>query len=151
MRVDTTAWLDRERWLLYLLITVCSATTPISIAVSLGVLQSFQPASHIALLVSSIFDSTSPTINLYLVLAQLISHDFFLSSRTHGSKYLKDDGSFWVGASENGIHGFAEDSELNGQHAGWLFICGVNHDVKDGVYVRCSKDFKISCVGLISR
>jgi solute carrier family 39 (zinc transporter), member 1/2/3 len=95
-RLATMFWPDGKRWLPYALSAAYSLSTPISLAVGLGVRQSFEPGSHRALVVSGIFDSISAGILLYAGLVQLIGHDFFTSQMRDSSLGSKMGAVGWM-------------------------------------------------------
>lgn len=54
-------------------------TTPIAIAVGLGVRESFTPGSPTTLIVNGVFDSVSAGILIYTGLVELMAHEFMFS------------------------------------------------------------------------
>ncbi|ODQ54435.1 ZIP zinc/iron transport family [Saitoella complicata NRRL Y-17804] len=64
-------------------------TTPIAIAVGLGVRKTYDPNSQTALLVSGILDSTAAGILLYTGLVELLAHEFLFDPVTRGMELKK--------------------------------------------------------------
>lgn len=81
-RLALISWPRGRVWLPYVLSAAYSLSTPIAMAAGLGVRQTFEPGSHLALVVSGVFDSISAGILLYTGLVQLIAYDFFMNSST---------------------------------------------------------------------
>ena len=62
-------------------------TSPLGIAIGMGITNSYDENSHRALIVTGIFDSASAGILLYMALVDLIAVDFY-SNRIRSSKIL---------------------------------------------------------------
>ncbi|KAG9249697.1 Zinc/iron permease [Emericellopsis atlantica] len=78
-RLALISWPRGRAWMPYVLSAAYSLSTPIAIGVGLSVRQTFEPGSHLALVVSGVFDSISAGILLYTGLVQLIAYDFFMN------------------------------------------------------------------------
>jgi zinc transporter 1/2/3 len=78
-RLAEVPWPQSKRWTPYLLALGYGLSTPIAIAVGLGVRESFGPESKTALLTNGIFDSISAGILIYTGLIELMAHEFMFS------------------------------------------------------------------------
>lgn len=79
-RLATATWpADRRRWMPYLLGGLYSITTPVAVAVGLGVRSSLQTQGETMLLVSGIFDAVSGGILMYTGLVELLAHEFMFN------------------------------------------------------------------------
>lgn len=79
-RLAVTPWPKSKRWTPYILGAAYSLSTPISIAVGLGVRNTYPPGSQTALIVNGVFDSISAGILLYTGLVELMAHEFMFSN-----------------------------------------------------------------------
>lgn len=79
-RLATIPWPKSKKWTPYILASAYGITTPIAIAIGLGVRQSFMPGSANALTVNGIFDSISAGILIYTGLVELMAHEFLFST-----------------------------------------------------------------------
>ncbi|KAJ5591891.1 uncharacterized protein N7459_002260 [Penicillium hispanicum] len=76
-------------WLPWLLCAAYGLTTPISVAIGLGVRTTYNPASFTANVVSGVLDSISAGILIYTGLVELLARDFlFDPHRTQDNKRL---------------------------------------------------------------
>ncbi|EKV04429.1 Zinc/iron permease, fungal/plant [Penicillium digitatum] len=76
-------------WLPWFLCTAYGLTTPISIAIGLGVRTTYNPGSYTANVVSGVLDSISAGILVYTGLVELLARDFlFDPHRTQDNKRL---------------------------------------------------------------
>lgn len=76
-------------WLPWLLCTAYGLTTPISIAIGLGVRKTYNPGSFTANVVSGVLDAISAGILIYTGLVELLARDFlFDPHRTRDDKRL---------------------------------------------------------------
>ncbi|TGJ88388.1 hypothetical protein E0Z10_g294 [Xylaria hypoxylon] len=81
-RLATAQWpKDKASWLPYLLGFGYAVSTPISIAVGLGIRTTLQPGSANALLINGIFDSISAGILIYTGLVELLAHEFMFNEQ----------------------------------------------------------------------
>ena len=78
-RLAEVPWPASKRWTPYLLALGYGISTPIAIAIGLGVRQSFSPGSRTTLLVNGSFDSISAGILIYTGLVELMAHEFMFS------------------------------------------------------------------------
>lgn len=80
-RLAITPWSKdvKGRWTPYALAVGYALSTPIAIAIGLGVRETFEPASQTALLTNGVFDSISAGILLYTGLVELMAHEFMFS------------------------------------------------------------------------
>lgn len=87
-RLAVTPWPKGKRWTPYVLGTVYGFTTPIAVAIGLGVRQSYPPGSRTTLITNGVFDSISAGILIYTGLVELMAHEFMFS-RTMRNAPLK--------------------------------------------------------------
>ncbi|WEW59643.1 low-affinity Zn(2+) transporter zrt2 [Emydomyces testavorans] len=79
-RVATIPW-PRSKWLTpYMLAIAFGLSTPIAVAIGLGVRNSYPPGGHTTLIVNGIFDSISAGILVYTSLVELMAHEFVFST-----------------------------------------------------------------------
>ncbi|KAH8698097.1 Zinc/iron permease [Phaeosphaeriaceae sp. PMI808] len=78
-RLAEVPWPTAKRWTPYLLALGYGASTPIAIAVGLGMRESFAPQGKTTLLVNGVFDSISAGILIYTGLIELMAHEFMFS------------------------------------------------------------------------
>ncbi|CRG90445.1 hypothetical protein PISL3812_07489 [Talaromyces islandicus] len=79
----------RNSWLPWLLCLTYGLTTPIAIAIGLGVRNSYNPGSSTANIVSGVLDSISAGILIYTSLVELLARDFlFDPCRTNDRRRL---------------------------------------------------------------
>ncbi|KAL8691102.1 MAG: hypothetical protein Q9218_003595 [Villophora microphyllina] len=78
-RLAATPWPKNKHWTPYILAVAYSLSTPISIAVGLGVRTTWSPGSQTALIVNGVFDSISAGILIYTGLVELMAHEFMFS------------------------------------------------------------------------
>jgi zinc transporter 1/2/3 len=78
-RLATIPWPKSKRWTPYLLGLGYGVSTPIAIAIGLGVRQTFAPGSATTLIVNGVFDSISAGILIYTGLVELMAHEFMFS------------------------------------------------------------------------
>ena len=79
-RLAATPWPRSRRWTPYLFALGYGLSTPIAIAVGLGIRQKYAPGSQTALIVEGVFDSISAGILIYTGLVELMAHEFMFSS-----------------------------------------------------------------------
>ena len=95
-RIATTPWPKGKRatpWIMALAYTV---TTPIAIAIGLGVRHSYPPNSRRALITNGVFDSISAGILFYAGIVELMAHEFLYSGEFKGPGGLKKMMSAYV-------------------------------------------------------
>lgn len=79
----------RGSWLPYFFSAVYGLTTPIAIAIGLGLRKTYNPGSNTANIVSGVFDSVSAGILIYTALVELLARDFiFDPCRTNDRRRL---------------------------------------------------------------
>ncbi|KAJ8118036.1 hypothetical protein OPT61_g917 [Boeremia exigua] len=78
-RLAEVPWPKSKRWTPYLLGLGYGLSTPIAIAIGLGVRTTFAPESQTFLVVNGIFDSISAGILIYTGLVELMAHEFMFS------------------------------------------------------------------------
>ena len=79
-RLATIPWPRSKRAIPYYLAIAYGLTTPIAIAIGLGVRQSYLPEGRTTLIVNGVFDSISAGILIYTALVELMAHEFMFSS-----------------------------------------------------------------------
>lgn len=79
-RLAATPWPKSKRWTPYLFALCYGLSTPISMAVGLGVRETYSPGSQTGLIVEGVFDSISAGILIYTGLVELMAHEFMFSS-----------------------------------------------------------------------
>ncbi|KAF2007301.1 low-affinity zinc ion transporter-like protein [Amniculicola lignicola CBS 123094] len=78
-RLATVPWPSSKRWTPYLLGLGYAVSTPIAIAVGLGIRESYPPESRTTLVTNGVFDSISAGILIYTGLVELMAHEFMFS------------------------------------------------------------------------
>ncbi|OCK79564.1 Low-affinity zinc transporter of the plasma membrane [Lepidopterella palustris CBS 459.81] len=78
-RLANVPWPNSKKWTPYLLALGFSVSTPIAIAVGLGIRNSYPPGSQTTLIVNGVFDSISAGILIYTGLVELMAHEFMFS------------------------------------------------------------------------
>ncbi|KAL8903032.1 MAG: hypothetical protein Q9171_007534 [Xanthocarpia ochracea] len=78
-RLATTPWPKSKQWTPYILGVAYSLSTPIALAVGLGVRETYAPGSQTALIINGVFDSISAGILIYTGLVELMAHEFMFS------------------------------------------------------------------------
>lgn len=102
-RLAMVPWPKSRRWTPYLLALAYGLSTPISIAVGLGVRNAYTPGSQTALIVNGVFDSISAGILIYTGLVELMAHEFMFSPsmrRDPISKVMAAVGLMCLGAGK---------------------------------------------------
>lgn len=79
-RLASAQWPQSKAWLPYLLGLGYAISTPISIAIGLGIRSTLQPGSSNALLINGIFDAISAGILIYTGLVELLAHEFMFNA-----------------------------------------------------------------------
>lgn len=79
-RLAATPWPRSKRWTPYLFALGYGLSTPVSMAVGLGVRETYAPGSQTGLVVEGVFDSISAGILIYTGLVELMAHEFMFSS-----------------------------------------------------------------------
>ncbi|KAI0399904.1 ZIP zinc/iron transport family [Xylaria palmicola] len=96
-RLASAPWPRSRAWLPYLLGLGYAVSTPISIAIGLGVRTTLQPGSANATIINGIFDAISAGILIYTGLVELLAHEFMFNEhmRNAGLK-VQLFALFWV-------------------------------------------------------
>lgn len=79
-RLATIPWPRSKRWTPYLLGFGYALSTPIAIAIGLGVRYAYPPTGRTTLIVNGVFDSISAGILIYTALVELMAHEFMFST-----------------------------------------------------------------------
>jgi solute carrier family 39 (zinc transporter), member 1/2/3 len=79
-RLAVANWPSGKGWVPYILAFAYSISTPMAIAIGIGLRESLNPGSNSTMIVNGIFDSISAGILLYTGLVELIAHDFMFNS-----------------------------------------------------------------------
>ncbi|KIW37056.1 uncharacterized protein PV06_10685 [Exophiala oligosperma] len=79
-RLAVTPWPRDRRWTPYVLALAYGLSTPLAIAIGLGVRKTYPPGSQTTLIVNGVFDSISAGILIYTGLVELMAHEFMFSS-----------------------------------------------------------------------
>lgn len=87
-RIALATWPKNRSYIPWLLALAYGVCTPISIAIGLGVRQSYPPNSATSLITSGIFDSVSAGILIYTGLVELMAHEFLYSN-----EFKSEDGT----------------------------------------------------------
>lgn len=88
-RIATANWPAKYKYTPWIMALAYTLTTPIAIAIGLGVRESYPPNSSRALLTNGIFDSISAGILLYTGLVELMAHEFLYSGEFKGKGSMK--------------------------------------------------------------
>lgn len=79
-RLGSHPWPRAKIWTPYMLALGYAISTPIAIAIGLGVRQSYPPNSAKTLIINGVFDSISAGILIYTGLVELMAHEFMFST-----------------------------------------------------------------------
>jgi len=93
-RLAITPWPSNCRWTPYMLALGYGLSTPIAIAIGLGVRKSYPPGAQTTLIVNGIFDSVSAGVLIYTGLVELIAHEFLYSSTMKKAKAWTVEAAF---------------------------------------------------------
>ena len=103
-RLAAVPWPKSKRWTPYILAVAYGLSTPISIAIGLGVRNAYAPGSQTALIVNGVFDSISAGILIYTGLVELMAHEFMFSPymrRASIGKVMSASGLMCLGAGKS--------------------------------------------------
>ena len=75
-RMSAIPFGKHRKWLPWLLCAACGLTTPISIAIGLGVRTTYAPESKTAMIVQGVLNSISAGVLIYTGLVELLARDF---------------------------------------------------------------------------
>ncbi|KAF2148727.1 putative plasma membrane low affinity zinc ion transporter [Myriangium duriaei CBS 260.36] len=78
-RLAGIPWPKSKRWTPYFLAIGYAISTPLAIAIGLGVRKTYPPNSTTTLIVNGVFDSISAGILIYTGLVELMAHEFMFS------------------------------------------------------------------------
>ena len=78
-RLATAEWPKKKAWMPWVLGAAYGFTTPIAIAIGLGVRTTFQPGSQRTMIVNGVFDAISAGILIYTGLVELMAHEFMFN------------------------------------------------------------------------
>ncbi|KAI1213134.1 ZIP zinc/iron transport family [Annulohypoxylon truncatum] len=78
-RLASATWPSSKWWMPYVLGLGYALSTPISIAIGLGVRATLQPGSPKTLIINGVFDSISAGILIYTGLVELLAHEFMFN------------------------------------------------------------------------
>lgn len=79
-RLATLPWPESKRFTPYLLGVGFAISTPLAIAIGLGVRKSYPPDGRTTLIVNGVFDSISAGVLIYTALVELMAHEFMFSA-----------------------------------------------------------------------
>lgn len=88
-RLAETYWPHKKRWLPWVMGMGYMITTPIAIAIGIGVRHTFTPGSRKALITNGVFDAISSGILIYTGLVELMAHEFIFSTQFKGEGGFK--------------------------------------------------------------
>jgi len=88
-RIADTPWDHSRRFTPWILAGAYALTTPIAIAIGIGVRHSFVPGSRTALIANGCFDAISAGILIYTGIVELMAHEFLYSNQFKGKGGLK--------------------------------------------------------------
>lgn len=88
-RIADTPWDETRRWTPWILALAYSITTPIAVAIGIGVRHSFTPEGRTALIANGCFDAISAGILIYTGIVELMAHEFLYSNQFKGEKGLQ--------------------------------------------------------------
>ena len=78
-RLATADWPRKKEWLPWVLGIAYGLTTPVAIAIGLGVQVSLAPGSQKMMVVNGVFDAISAGILIYTGLVELMAHEFMFN------------------------------------------------------------------------
>ncbi|KAI9739667.1 MAG: hypothetical protein M1834_006385 [Cirrosporium novae-zelandiae] len=78
-RLAASPWPKSKRWTPYILAMIYGLTTPIAIAIGLGLRNSYSNNAQKTLIVNGVFDSISAGILIYTGVVELLAHEFLFS------------------------------------------------------------------------
>lgn len=84
-RLAVAQWPRGKEWLPYVLGLAYAVSTPVAIAIGIGVRQTLQPGSLTTMTVNGVFDSVSAGILIYTGLVELMAHEFMFNNEMRKS------------------------------------------------------------------
>lgn len=88
-RIAETHWPEDRKYTPWVMALAFAVTTPIAVAIGIGVRHSFVPGSRKALISNGVFDSISSGILIYTGLVELMAHEFLFSNQFKGKEGFK--------------------------------------------------------------
>ncbi|CUM45817.1 unnamed protein product [Debaryomyces fabryi] len=88
-RFAMTPWPKDKQYIPWILALAYSLTTPIAIAIGLGVRNSYPPGSRVALITTGCFDALCSGILIYNSLVELMAYDFIFSPEFKGDNGMQ--------------------------------------------------------------
>ncbi|KAK5277032.1 low-affinity Zn(2+) transporter zrt2 [Exophiala xenobiotica] len=85
-RLAVAPWPKGRKWTPYLLGLAYGLSTPLAIAIGLGIRKSYPPGSQTTLIVNGVFDSISAGILIYTGLVELLAHEFLFQQNFANAK-----------------------------------------------------------------
>ncbi|KAI2631039.1 ZIP zinc/iron transport family [Hypoxylon sp. NC1633] len=85
-RLATAQWPASKAWMPYVLACGYAISTPVAIAIGLGVRSTLEPGNPNTLIINGVFDSISAGILIYTGLVELLAHEFMFNT------YMRDAG-----------------------------------------------------------
>jgi len=93
-RLASAPWPKDKDWTPYVMAVGYAVSTPLSIAIGLGVRTMYTPGSQTALITNGVFDSISAGILIYTGLVELMAHEFMFSETMRKAKLKVVLGAF---------------------------------------------------------
>jgi zinc transporter 1/2/3 len=124
-RLAEVPWPKSKRWTPYWLALGYGVSTPIAMAIGLGVRESFAPEGRTMLLVNGVFDSISAGILIYTGLIELMAHEFMFSpymQKGPVSRTLNAFGLMALGAGK--FTDFSHDWYITDMSSGLMALLG---------------------------
>lgn len=84
-RLAVAQWPRGKEWLPYVLGLAYAISTPVAIAIGIGVRETLQPGSLTTMTVNGVFDSVSAGILIYTGLVELMAHEFMFNTEMRKS------------------------------------------------------------------
>ncbi|SMN21088.1 similar to Saccharomyces cerevisiae YLR130C ZRT2 Low-affinity zinc transporter of the plasma membrane [Maudiozyma saulgeensis] len=88
-RLAETKWPESKTYTPWIMALGFTLTTPIAVAIGIGVRHSFVPGSRKALISNGVFDAISAGILIYTGLVELMAHEFLFSNQFRGENGFK--------------------------------------------------------------
>ena len=89
-RIAETEWPPSKWYTPWIMAFAFTITSPIAIAIGIGVRHSWVPGSRKALIANGVFDSISSGILIYTGLIELMAHEFIFSNQFKGEHSLRN-------------------------------------------------------------
>ncbi|KAK5163110.1 low-affinity Zn(2+) transporter zrt2 [Saxophila tyrrhenica] len=93
-RLASIPWPKSRRWTPYMLAVGYAVSTPIALAIGLGVRETLDTGSQSGLITNGVFDSIAAGILIYTGLIELMAHDFLFSEHMQCAPVRKLLGAF---------------------------------------------------------